>query len=65
MKNGYTPREYAHSLAVDALIAAHGDRQNELAGLTSKEVEQVRAQLEKLIERLANAAKLDYLIPSV
>ena len=63
MKNNYTPREYAHTLAVDALLSAHANRFGELDGLTSSEVEATKRQMTVLIVRLADEAKLDITPP--
>lgn len=63
MKNDYTPREYAHTLAIDALHQAHTNKFGELDGLTSSEVEATKRQLSALIVRLADEAKLDITPP--
>lgn len=61
MKNGYTPREYAYSIAVDALGAAILNRLGELDMLTQSEQNQTVEQLRKLRVQLADRVKLDIL----
>ena len=63
MKNNYTPREYAHTLAIDALNSAHTNKFGELDGLTPSEVEATKRQMTVLIVRLADEAKLDITPP--
>lgn len=59
MKNGYTPKEYAHSIAIDALHSALRNNLGELDGLTPKETEQTIAQMNKLMIALADKVKMD------
>ena len=59
MRNGYTPRQYAHSLAIDALKDALKNRFGELNGLTASEEIKAKHQLQLLIETLADEAMLD------
>jgi hypothetical protein len=61
MKNGYTPRQYAHALAIDALMSAVKNRQGELDDLEPHEVNKVQDALLKIKERLAERANLDTL----
>jgi hypothetical protein len=61
MKNGYTPREFAHSIAVDALRDAYLNRLGDLEGLTPAQVVKARAAIVRLHDALAAAAKLDAL----
>lgn len=62
MKNKYTPKEYAHAIAVDALIHALQNKFGELDDLTPADRVNLKVQLRRLIERLADEAKLDYQI---
>lgn len=61
MKNGYTPKEFAYSMAIDHLLdmySAHAywlDDKN----LTEVNIKQVREQISKLHKKLADTAKLD------
>jgi hypothetical protein len=59
MNNGYTPRQFAYSLAIDALISAVKNRQGELDDLEPHEVTRVQDAILKLKERLAERANLD------
>ena len=59
MKNGYTPREFAHSIAVDALLLAIRNTSGELDGLTPSERSKAIEQLSKLRVQLADKAHLD------
>jgi len=59
MKNGYTPKEYAHAIAIDALGIAHTNKFGELDGLTPSETRHVQEHIERLRTRLADQAKLD------
>ena len=59
MKNGYTPRQYAHSLAIDALKDALKNRFGELNGLAPAEEIKTKHQFQLLIESLADEAMLD------
>jgi hypothetical protein len=64
MKNQYTPKEYAFSIAVDSLMSAYTNRLGELDGLTPSEQNKTKAQILKLIQKLANQASLDYIVPT-
>ena len=59
MNNGYTPRQYAYSLAIDALTSAVKNRQGELDDLEPHEVTKVQDAILTLKERLAERANLD------
>ena len=59
MNNGYTPRQFAHALAIDALISAVKNRQGELDDLEPHEVTKVQDAILKLKEVLAERAALD------
>lgn len=59
MINGYTPRQYAHSLAIDALISAVKNRQGELDDLEPHEVTKVQDAILKLKDVLAERSALD------
>lgn len=61
MKNGYTPKEYAHTIAVDALAHAIKNTFGDLDALTPSEQQQTIDQLRKLRLHLADKAKLDIL----
>lgn len=64
MKNGYTPKQFAYSVVVDALYErmkgiqlGHYDEE-----LTPSNQKQTLEQMRKLREQLANKAKLDLVI---
>ena len=59
MNNGYTPRQFAHALAIDALNSAVKNRQGELDDLAPHEITKVQDALLKLREVLAERAALD------
>jgi hypothetical protein len=59
MKNGYTPRQYAYAVAIDALKEAFDDRFDELANLPESERQAARQAIIKLKNQLADRAKLD------
>jgi hypothetical protein len=59
MNNGYTPRQFAHALAIDALVSAVKNRQGELDDLEPHEVVRVQDALLKLKDVLAERAALD------
>ena len=59
MNNGYTPRQFAHALAIDALVSAVKNRQGELDDLEAHEVIKVQDALLKLKDVLAQRAALD------
>lgn len=61
MKNGYTPREYAFSIAVDALLSAINNDAGELDDLTDSQKVKAIEQFMKLRAQLADKAKLDIL----
>lgn len=61
MKNGYTPKEYAYSIAVDALQGAINNVGGALDSLTASEKEKAIEQFQKLRVQLANKVKLDIL----
>jgi len=59
MKNGYTPRQYAHALAIDALKNAYKNTFGELDDLPSAEAEKAKLHIKLLMFMLADEAKLD------
>ena len=59
MKNGYTPKQYALTIAIDGLVSAIQNRMGELDDLTPKERTETIQQMSKLIESLASKGKLD------
>jgi hypothetical protein len=59
MRNGYTPRQYAHALAIDALKNAHQNKFGELDDLTPAEQREAKNHLELLMSTLADKAKLE------
>ena len=59
MKNGYTPKQYALTIAIDGLVSAIQNRMGELDDLTPKERTETIQQMTKLIESLASKGKLD------
>ena len=61
MKNGYTPKEYAYSIAVDALQGAINNVGGALESLTASEKEKAIEQFQKLRVQLADKVKLDIL----
>ena len=58
MKNGYTPKQYALTIAIDGLVSAIQNRMGELDDLTPKERTDTIKQMNKLIESLANRGSL-------
>ena len=61
MKNGYTPRQYAFALAIDALRNASLNRFGELDELNPTEQIKTKYQIQLLIEALAEKTKLETL----
>jgi hypothetical protein len=59
MNNGYTPREYAYSIAIDALVSAFDNNQGELDDLPMSQAFEVKNAIIKLKNQLADKAKLD------
>jgi hypothetical protein len=59
MKNGYTPREYAYSIAIDALHAALRNREDVMEGFTRQEMQDSIMQINKLMLSLADKVKMD------
>ena len=59
MKNGYTPKEFAYSIAIDALVDTLQNKFGALDDLTPADRVNVKVQLNRLIETLADKAKLD------
>lgn len=59
MKNGYTPREYAYSIAIDALHAALRNKEDGMDGFTRQEMQDSVMQINKLMLSLADKAKMD------
>lgn len=59
MNNGYTPRQFAHALAIDALMSAVKNRQGELDDLAPHEVIKVQDALLRLRDMLAERSALD------
>ena len=58
MKNVYTPKQYALTIAIDGLVSAIQNRMGELDDLTPKERTDTIKQMNKLIESLANRGSL-------
>lgn len=61
LNNGYTPKEYAYSVAVDALQYAMHSQSGELDGLTERQAELVVEAMQILRQKLADEVKLDIL----
>ena len=61
MKNGYTPKEFAYSIAVDALLSAINNDLGELDGLTNSQKIKAIEQLNKLRVQLADKVNLEIL----
>jgi len=59
MKNGFTPKEYAYSVAMDALYHAIKNKDREVNDITESEQNKVIDQMKKLREVLAQKSKLD------
>lgn len=59
MSNGYSPREYAHEIAISGLLNAYKNRNAELEGLTPKEQDKAKKRFVELAQKLADAANLD------
>ena len=61
MKNGYTPKEYAYSMAIDHLqqLWKHTDYWADDEHLSEANIKQVKEQIAKLRIKLADTAKLD------
>jgi hypothetical protein len=59
MKNGYTPKEYAYTVAIDALFYAIKNKDREIVGVTETQKNKAVDQMKKLIEVLAQKSKLD------
>jgi hypothetical protein len=59
MKNGFTPKEYAYSVAMDALYHAIKNKDREVNDFTESEQNKVIDQMKKLREVLAQKSKLD------
>ena len=59
MKNEYTPKQYALTIAIDSLVSAIQNRQGELDDLTPKERTETIHHMTNLIESLATKGKLD------
>ena len=59
MKNGYTPKEYAYTVAIDALHHAIKNKNREIDGVSKSEQNKVIDQMRKLIEVLAERSNLD------
>ena len=59
MKNGFTPKEYAYSVAMDALYYAIKNKDREVDDITESEQNKVIDQMKKLREVLAQKSKLD------
>ena len=58
MKTGFTPREQAHAIAVDALYQAYRETLDD-SSLPAAKAAALRQQIERLHGRLADAARLD------
>ena len=59
MKNGFTPKEYAYAVAIDALYYAIKNKDREIDDVTESEQNKVIDQMKKLREVLAQKSKLD------
>ena len=59
MKNGFTPKEYAYSVAIEALYHAIKNKDREVDDVTESEQNKVIDQMKKLREVLAQKSKLD------
>lgn len=59
MKNGFTPKEYAYSVAIDALHRAMHNMMDELYGLNETEKKHAIKHMIKLQAKLADTVKLD------
>ena len=61
MKNGYTPKEYAYSMAIDHLqqLWKNTDYWSDDEHLSEANIKQVKEQIAKLRIKLADTAKLD------
>jgi hypothetical protein len=61
MKNGYTPKEFAYSMAIDHLqqLWKNTDYWSDYEQLTEANIKQVKEQIAKLRSKLADTAKLD------
>ena len=59
MKNGFTPKEYAYAVAIDALYHAIKNKDREIDDVTESEQNKVIDQMKKLREVLAQKSKLD------
>ena len=64
MANQFTPRELAHSVAIDALFYAIRNADAVFDNLTASERAKVVHQMDKLRNSLADKAKLD-IVPAV
>jgi len=62
--NQFTPREYAHAVAVDALYYAIKNGDDNIVDAPQAYRDAVRKAMAKLAIRLAEAAKLDMTLPS-
>jgi len=59
MKNGFTPKEYAYAVAIDALYHAINNKDREIDDVTESEQNKVIDQMKKLREVLAQKSNLD------
>jgi hypothetical protein len=59
MKNGYTPRQFAYAIAIDALRHAFENKFGELDDLTPSEKEKTKLHIFKLASALAETTKLE------
>jgi len=61
MKNGYTPKEFAYSIAVEHLFHIFNDRDGWLdeQGITASDKEKVKEQIAKLHKKLADVVNLE------
>lgn len=57
--NGYTPRQYAHDIAINWIRSVHKQHTADLDDLTDAQIAAVKAELVKLHDRLAAASRLD------
>lgn len=59
MSNGYSPREYAHEIAISGLLNAYKNRNGELEELNPIEKIRAKKRFVELAQKLADAANLD------
>jgi len=57
--DGFTPKQYAHDLAIGWISAIYHGHTSDLSDLTDAQQRAVREQLSKLYERLLSSANLE------